>query len=89
MGNLLTARLLSNKHVLFAAYRTPHPLFAAFDLRVQTDGTMTPKAAVIWACSDIVRNLNQLAGEFTKEMELKKISRMAGGEDAGAPGPAL
>lgn len=59
----------------------PHPLFATFDLRVQTDGSLTPKDAVVKACRDIVQDLDALSREFTKEWELKRISKMTGVED--------
>lgn len=62
--------------MLFAAYKIPHPLFATFELRVQTDGEITPKKAVLTACMDIVQDLQRLDQEFTKEFELKKIAGM-------------
>ncbi|KAI9795893.1 MAG: DNA-directed RNA polymerase II core subunit [Piccolia ochrophora] len=77
LANLLRSRLLTSAHVTFAGYRVPHPLFANFELRVQTDGSVTPKDALVQACRDIVADLATLGREFTKEMELKK---MAGGQ---------
>ncbi|KAJ9626413.1 DNA-directed RNA polymerase II core subunit [Taxawa tesnikishii (nom. ined.)] len=74
LGNLLRAQLNTSPHVLFAAYKTPHPLFAMFELRVQTDGEITPKEAVVQACQDIIQDLQKLDQEFTKEFELKKIA---------------
>lgn len=74
LGNLLRARLIKSPNVLFAAYKIPHPLFANFELRVQTDGELTPKEAVVKACADIVQDLQKLDQEFTKEWELKKIA---------------
>jgi DNA-directed RNA polymerase II subunit RPB11 len=65
--------------ILFSAYKVPHPLFADFELRVQTDGTMTPKDAVVKACKDIVQDLGTLSREFTKEVELKKLSKATEG----------
>jgi len=56
----------------------PHPLFAEFELRVQTDGSVAPKDALVHACRDIVQDLDKLSREFTKEWELKRISRMDG-----------
>jgi DNA-directed RNA polymerase II subunit RPB11 len=47
---------------------------SAFDLRVTTDGTITPKDAIVQACRDIVQDLDVLSREFTKEWELKKIA---------------
>jgi len=77
LANLLRAHLLKDPHVMFAGYRVPHPLFASFELRVQTDGEVTPKEAVVSCCKSIVADLGQLSREFTKEFELRK---MVGGD---------
>ena len=53
-------------------------MFASIELRVQTDGTITPKDAVIKACADVVQDLQRLDQEFTKEYELKKIAQGQG-----------
>ena len=50
-----------------------HPLFHKFILRVQTDGEITPKEAVLSACKDLVNDLGTLSREFTKEWELRKM----------------
>lgn len=55
----------------------PHPLFASFELRIQTDGEITPREALIACCRGIVSDLGKLSREFTKEFELRK---MVGGE---------
>ncbi|EYE93293.1 DNA-directed RNA polymerase II core subunit RPB11 [Aspergillus ruber CBS 135680] len=73
LGNLLRSRLLQSSHVLFAGYKVPHPLLPKFELRVQTDGEITPKDAVIAACHDLVKDLGILSREFTKEYELRKM----------------
>jgi len=74
LGNLISQRLHKYKFIQFSAYRVPHPLFATFDLRVTTDGSCTPKEAILKACGDIVKDLEDLGREFTKEWELKKIA---------------
>ncbi|RHZ46711.1 DNA-directed RNA polymerase II core subunit RPB11 [Aspergillus thermomutatus] len=73
LGNLLRSRLLQNSHVIFAGYKVPHPLVPKFELRVQTDGEVTPKDALLAACHDLVRDLGILSREFTKEYELRKM----------------
>ncbi|MCJ1299869.1 DNA-directed RNA polymerase II core subunit [Hypocenomyce scalaris] len=73
LGNLLRSRLLQSTHVTFAGYRVPHPLFSKFELRIQTDGTVTPRAALVQACRDLVNDLGVLGREFTKEWELRKM----------------
>ncbi|RMY04831.1 hypothetical protein D0868_06744 [Hortaea werneckii] len=74
LGNLLRAKLVKSPHVIFAAYQVPHPLFAVFNMRVQTDGELSPRDAVVQACKDLVGELEKLDQEFTKEWELKKIA---------------
>lgn len=73
LGNMLRSRLLQSPHVLFSGYKVPHPLFSTFILRVQTDGTLTPRQALVQACKDLVTDLGLLSREFTKEWELRKM----------------
>ncbi|KAL8973397.1 MAG: hypothetical protein Q9197_002368 [Variospora fuerteventurae] len=73
LGNMLRARLLQSPHVLFSGYKVPHPLFSTFYLRIQTDGTMDPRQALVQACKDLVTDLGLLSREFTKEWELRKM----------------
>ena len=68
--------------VTFAGYKAPHPLEPKFELRVGTDGTVTPKEALIQACEQVMRDLAVVSQEFTKEMTLYKISQQ-GGRDVG------
>lgn len=51
----------------------PHPLVATVELRIQTDGSCTPKEALLNACTALVGNLETLSREFTKEYELRKM----------------
>ncbi|KAI9701389.1 MAG: DNA-directed RNA polymerase II core subunit [Bogoriella megaspora] len=74
LGNMIRARLLKDKRVTFAGYKVEHPLLPKFELRVGTDGEITPKDALIKACKDLVQDLAILSREFTKEWELKKIA---------------
>ncbi|KAF2854554.1 RBP11-like subunits of RNA polymerase [Plenodomus tracheiphilus IPT5] len=73
LGNLISQRLLKYDQVMFAAYKVPHPLFATFELRVQTDGTITPKDAVIRCCRDVVQDLQKLNDSFQQEWLGKRI----------------
>ncbi|SLM38876.1 dna-directed rna polymerase ii [Lasallia pustulata] len=82
LGNLLRSRLLQSSHVNFAGYRVPHPLVSKFELRIQTDGTITPRAALVQCCRDLVNDLGILGREFTKEWELRKMVG-EGGNGAG------
>lgn len=73
LGNLLAQRLLTYDYVVFSAYKIPHPLFATFELRVQTDGTVTPKDAIIRCCRDVINDLGRLNDSFTTEWLGKRI----------------
>lgn len=53
--------------------QAPHPLVPKVELRVQTDGEITPKEGVIAACHELVKDLGILSREFTKEYELRKM----------------
>ncbi|KAI9674483.1 MAG: DNA-directed RNA polymerase II core subunit [Caeruleum heppii] len=86
LGNLLRSELLRSPHVTFAAYKVPHPLFSSFELRVQTDGTVTPSEAVVIASKAAVQNFAILSREFTKEMELRKMVGGGGNGPDGAGG---
>lgn len=74
LANLLRDKLFRLEHVTFSAYKVPHPLFATFELRVHTDGEISPKDAVITACRELINELQELDQEFTKEFELKKLA---------------
>lgn len=58
----------------------PHPLFSDFELRIQTDGDISPKVALVNCCKNLINDLSTLSREFTKEYELR---RMIGGDAAG------
>jgi DNA-directed RNA polymerase II subunit RPB11 len=73
LGNLISQRLLQYDHIVFSAYKVPHPLFATFELRVSTDGSMTPKDAIVKCCTDIVMELDALKRSFQTEWLSKKI----------------
>jgi DNA-directed RNA polymerase II subunit RPB11 len=48
-------------------------LFAKLELRIQTDGTLTPKEALVATSRSLVADLGTLSREFTKEFELRKM----------------
>ncbi|KAL6243803.1 DNA-directed RNA polymerase II core subunit [Rhinocladiella similis] len=73
LANMLRAKLLENSHVTFAAYKVPHPLFANFELRIQTDGEITPKEALIASSKEIIKELDVLKHRFKKEYDLRKM----------------
>lgn len=54
-----------------------HPLKAEFLLRVQTDGEITPKDAVVNASRATINDLGIISREFQKEYELRKAANAA------------
>jgi len=74
LGNLLSSRLRTKEHVTFSGYVVGHPLVPKFELRVGTDGSMTPKEAIVQVCKEILMDLDIVSREFSKEMELFKIA---------------
>jgi DNA-directed RNA polymerase II subunit RPB11 len=89
LGNLIASRLHKYSYVTFSAYKMHHPLVPAFDLRVSTDGTITPRDAVVTCCKDVLMDLDTVSREFTKEMELHRIARAGDANGAGASGATL
>ncbi|MCJ1241275.1 DNA-directed RNA polymerase II core subunit [Varicellaria rhodocarpa] len=74
LGNLMRSQLLKDPRVKFAGYKVPHPLFSKIELRIQTDGEIEPRAALIQACRQLVTDLGTVSREFTKEYELRKMA---------------
>jgi DNA-directed RNA polymerase II subunit RPB11 len=75
LGNLLSSRLRSKPYILFAGYKAPHPLIAKVELRIGTDGTITPKDALIEACKEVVLDLEKMSSEFSKEVSLYHLHK--------------
>jgi DNA-directed RNA polymerase II subunit RPB11 len=73
LGNLISQRLFKYPYITFSAYKVPHPLFATFELRVSTDGSVTPKEAVIKCCKDVIQDLEVLHRSFQSEWLGKRI----------------
>ena len=78
LAGMIHSMLLKDRRVLFAAYRVPHPLFPNFELRVQTDGSVTPKKAVCDACMNGITLWDQFSRAFTREYELHRVRNANG-----------
>ncbi|KAK3365963.1 DNA-directed RNA polymerase [Lasiosphaeria ovina] len=74
LGNLLAERLKGHDNVLMAGYKIGHPNVPEVLIRVQTDGTITPRDALIQACEDLVFLYHQLKQEFQKELALRHLA---------------
>lgn len=91
LGNLLSVYLKMAPHVMMAGYKIGHPNVPEVLLRVQTDGTVTPREALVTVCKQLVAMYGQLGREFQKELALRQYAdqgeNAAGGNPAGgAPG---
>lgn len=85
LANMLRAQLLANPAVTFAGYKVPHPLHPYFLIKLQTDGSLTPSAALEAAATQLISTLNSLENKFKREFSLRDVDGGAGGEDVGAP----
>ncbi|TEB23345.1 RBP11-like subunits of RNA polymerase [Coprinellus micaceus] len=74
LGNMLRAQLLITPHVLFAGYKVPHPLHPYFQIKIQTDGTITPQDALEQAANKLIATLGTLEGK-------KQTAQPAGADD--------
>jgi len=74
LGNLLSEHLKRDRQVLFAGYKIGHPNVPEVLLRIQTDGSITPKEALIKACKQLIGDCLQLGREFQKELALRKLA---------------
>lgn len=77
------SQLLTNPAVLFAGYKVPHPLEPQFQLKIQTDGSVTPSAALEKASADLIGALTTLETKFRREFSYREID---GGDGTGAGG---
>ncbi|KAM7208731.1 DNA-directed RNA polymerase, RBP11-like dimerization domain containing protein [Naviculisporaceae sp. PSN 640] len=74
LGNLLAEHLKQAPHVMFAAYKVGHPNVPEVLLRIQTDGTTTPREALLNACKQLVAKYGHLGREFQKELALRQYA---------------
>jgi DNA-directed RNA polymerase II subunit RPB11 len=70
--------------ILFAGYKAPHPLHPYFLLKLQTDGTLTPTAALEQAATRLIGALSGLEAKFKREFSFRDAE--AGGAGAAGAG---
>ncbi|KAI0019585.1 putative DNA-directed RNA polymerase II subunit RPB11a [Xylariomycetidae sp. FL0641] len=73
IGNLLSEHLKQNPHVMMAGYKVAHPNVPEVMIRLQTDGTVTPKEVFVDTCKQLIAAYGQLGREFTREYELRRM----------------
>jgi len=84
LGNLLSEHLKQAPHVMMAGYKIAHPNVPEVIIRVQTDGSVTPREALANACKELVAAYGMLGREFQKELALRQYADQ--GEQGGAAG---
>ncbi|KAI1438774.1 DNA-directed RNA polymerase [Xylaria sp. CBS 124048] len=78
LGNLLSEHLKHAPHVVMAGYKVAHPNVPEVMIRVQTDGTISPRDVLVDTCKQLIAAYGQLGREFTREYELRRM--VAAGE---------
>lgn len=73
IGNMVSEHLKQVPQVLMAGYKVAHPNVPEVQIRVQTDGTVTPREVFIEVCKQLVSAYGQLGREFTREYELRRM----------------
>jgi DNA-directed RNA polymerase II subunit RPB11 len=68
-----SSQLLAMPQVVFAGYKVPHPLHPYFLVKIQTDGTITPTAALEQACTKLIGTLSSLEAKFKREFSFKDV----------------
>lgn len=63
-----------------------HPNVPELFIRVQTDGTITPKDAFIEVCKNLIAQFAQLGREFTREYELRRMATAGPTANGGGAG---
>lgn len=62
-----------------------HPNVPELMIRVQTDGSISPKEVMLDTCKNLIASYGQLGREFTREYELRRMVG-AGDQENGANG---
>ncbi|KXZ51230.1 hypothetical protein GPECTOR_13g717 [Gonium pectorale] len=75
IGNLLRMQLHSDKAMVVAGYRIPHPLEPVMVVRVQTNGTKSPEEAMQHALQDLASEYELMLNEF--DAQIGEVTRQA------------
>eukprot|EP01006_Ploeotia_vitrea_P019557 TRINITY_DN51768_c0_g1_i1.p4 TRINITY_DN51768_c0_g1~~TRINITY_DN51768_c0_g1_i1.p4 ORF type:complete len:129 (-),score=11.30 TRINITY_DN51768_c0_g1_i1:1926-2279(-) len=73
LGNVLRMKLTQNEDVQFVGYKVPHPLIHQVHLKVQTNGVVTPAAAVSSGIQACLADVDTVARKFKEQVEKRKM----------------
>ncbi|KND93414.1 DNA-directed RNA polymerase II subunit RPB11 [Tolypocladium ophioglossoides CBS 100239] len=76
LGNLLSEHLKLHPNVYMAGYKLAHPNVPNLFIRLQTDGSKTPREVFCAVCEKLINQLESLHQEFTREWELRRITNV-------------
>jgi len=74
LGYMLSDYLNAHINVCVAGYKIAHPNVPELYIRVQTDGTISPRDVFTSVCEKIINQLEMFYQEFTREWELRRIT---------------
>ena len=73
VGNLLKMILLRDEKIRFAGYRKPHPLENHIELRVTTNGEISPVDSLKEALQNLVFDIDLTTKKFTEQVKNFKM----------------
>lgn len=77
---LSSPQIMSHSEIAKIMFAVAHPNVPELMIRVQTDGTVTPREVFIEVCKQLIASYGQLGREFTREYELRRMAT-AGNQD--------
>jgi DNA-directed RNA polymerase II subunit RPB11 len=69
IGNIIRTELLEDRSVKFAGYKIPHPLEHRIEVKVQTTGECTPRAALLNTVNNLIFKYETLKNLFKEEYD--------------------
>ncbi|KAI8326371.1 RBP11-like subunits of RNA polymerase [Martensiomyces pterosporus] len=82
LANILRYKLLKHPQVMFAAYRSPHPLEYFVEIKVQTTSRTTPIAVMKEAIQSLVLEYGNIRSKFENELYRVDAPGAEGGHGA-------
>lgn len=67
LGNIIRMQLLQDERVRFAGYKAPHPLEQKIQVKIQTDGQITPHEALMNSLDSLKISFKGLQDQFEKQ----------------------
>ncbi|KAF5555553.1 DNA-directed rna polymerase ii subunit rpb11 [Fusarium tjaetaba] len=74
LGNLLSEHLKMHPNVYMAGYKSTDAAALDESCADMTDGTITPRDVFTSVCEKLIKQLEMLHQEFTREWELRRIT---------------